>query len=113
MAGRIEPGSGSGASTGHLGGSAAGFGAAFGGGLTADLAGVFDGALLVAVGRDRPREESEAGRCAEAVETQRRQASDAKTTLAANVGQARWSNRLGFIYTRRGEERAYYERAWR
>ena len=102
MAGKIEPGSGSGASTGHFGGSAAGFDAAFG----VALAGGFAGLLLVAGGRDRAREESEAGRCAEAVETQRSQASDAKTTLAAIAGQARWANRLGFIYTRRGEERA-------
>ena len=102
MAGRIEPGSGSGAATGHLGGSTV-FG--FGGVLADVFEVVFEGALLDD-GRDRALAESEAGRCAEAVETQRSQAKDARTPLAARADQAWRANRLGFMYTRRGEERA-------
>src|SRR5262249_54669723 len=105
LAGTMDPGSGSGAATGHLGGSAAGLagGAALGGAL----AGVFAVVALVACGRDRARAESAVGRCADAVEAQKSQASDAKTTLAAVAGQERWTNRLGLILdmARRGARR--------
>ena len=102
MAGRIEPGNGSGASTGHLGGST-GFGVAAGGELFFD---VCFGVVLFAGCRARVRAESDAGRWPEAVDAQRSQASDAKKTLAAAADQARWANRLGLICTGRGEERA-------
>src|SRR5215470_9136460 len=97
LAGRIEPGSGSGALTGHLGGSAT-----FGLGVAAGVfTGPFgEGGALLAAGRARVREESTAGRWAEADEAERSQASDAKTILAAGGGQARRAIRPGFIYTR-------------
>jgi hypothetical protein len=104
LAGRIEPGNGSGASTGHLGGSTV-----FGVAAARELffAAVFEVVLFAGCrGAPPAREESDAGRCAEAVETQRSQASDAETTLAAAADQARWANRLDLICTGRGEERA-------
>src|SRR5690242_14663909 len=82
FAGRIEPGRGSGASTGHVGGGVAGLG-----GLAAGV--FFAGFVLVALGfRDR----DESGPCADA-----RSAPTKSIASAATPKRARRQSRRGVI----------------
>ena len=85
MAGRIEPGNGSGASTGHLGGSAV---FSFAAVCELFFDATFEVVLFVGC-RDAARVESDVGRWPEAVETERSQASNAETTWAAAADQPR------------------------